>query len=329
MPLGTLERTPPPFFKQGPSALSKLLLLGSLAVLLMVTDHRFALNQGVRAVVMTALAPLQWLVLLPVRLGESASARLQSLQDAQRRAEDAARALVAQSLRAAQVEELSLENQRLRALLGLRQRLSVPAVAAQVLYDAADPYAQRVVIDQGLNAGIVLGSPVLDEAGVLGQVTRVHPLVSEVTLLTDRDQAIPVLNTRTGVRSVAYGVLSRGAPVLELRFMSGHADVQEGDLLATSGVDAVYPPGLPVARVVSVQRQADSAFARVRCAPVARTEAARHVLVLAPTGPQLPAPPPAAETKPTGKTATPAPRTPGPRPADARAPSDPTPEASP
>ena len=133
--------------------------------------------------------------------------------------------------------------------------------------------------------GVELGSPVMDEAGVLGQVTRVFPLVSEVTLLIDRDQAIPVLNVRTGVRGVAYGDPVAGhAGGMELRFMPANADIREEDLLTTSGVDGLYPPGLPVARVVRVERRADSAFARIYCAPLAQVQGARHVMVLKPLG---------------------------------------------
>jgi rod shape-determining protein MreC len=132
---------------------------------------------------------------------------------------------------------------------------------------------------------------VIDESGVLGQVTRVHPLISEVTLVTDREQAIPVLNTRTGARSVAYGDPSSHGGALELRFMAGNADVQPGDMLSTSGVDGVYPPGLPVAKVTTVERRADSGFARISCKPEALVEGARHVMVLAPLSGQLPARP--------------------------------------
>ena len=152
-----------------------------------------------------------------------------------------------------------------------------------MLYDTADPYTRRVVVDQGQMAGVELGAPVLDEKGVLGQVTRVHPFVSEVTLLIDRDQAIPVLNLRTGVRGVAYGDPVAGhAGGMELRFMPSNADIQEGDLLTTSGVDGVYPPGLPVANVVRVERRADSAFARIYCVPIAEVQGARHVMLLKP-----------------------------------------------
>jgi rod shape-determining protein MreC len=148
-----------------------------------------------------------------------------------------------------------------------------------------------VIIDTGMAQDIALGSPVIDESGVLGQVTRVHPLISEVTLVTDREQAIPVLNTRTGARSVAYGDPSSHGGALELRFMAGNADVQPGDLLSTSGVDGVYPPGLPVAKVSTVERRADSGFARISCKPEALVEGARHVMVLAPLSGQLPARP--------------------------------------
>jgi len=160
-----------------------------------------------------------------------------------------------------------------------------------VLYDAADPYTRKVIIDKGLAQGIEAGSPVIDESGVLGQVTRVHPLMSEVTLVTDREQAIPVLNARTGARSVAYGDPASHGGSLELRFMADNSDVKPGDLLTTSGVDGVYPPGLPVAKVEKVERRADSGFARITCSPQALVDGARHVMVLTPFSIQIPARP--------------------------------------
>jgi rod shape-determining protein MreC len=134
---------------------------------------------------------------------------------------------------------------------------------------------------------IALGSPVLDESGVLGQVTRVYPMVSEVTLITDRDHAIPVLNTRTGARGVAYGDASLHADAMELRFMAANADVTTGDLLTTSGVDGVYPPGLPVARVERVERRVDAVFARIYCVPLSLVSGSAHVVVLDPATTQI------------------------------------------
>lgn len=296
MPLGTLDRSAPPFFKQGPSARSTLVFFCALALFLMVADARLGITQPIRSAVSTVLYPVQWIAMQPVNTMRQGMAYLETVRSAQQ-VEDAARVqMLQQAQRANQVEDLLLENRRLRDLLGLRARLSAPEQAAEVLYDALDPYTRRVIIDRGLMQDVALGAPVIDETGVLGQVTRVHPLLAEVTLLVDRDFAIPVLNTRTGARSVAYGDPVPGAGGgLELRYMSGNADVQEGDLLTTSGVDGIYPAGLPVARVDKVERRSDSAFARIHCKPLARTQGARHVMVLQPLNMQLPARPPADE----------------------------------
>ncbi|OGB12785.1 MAG: rod shape-determining protein MreC [Burkholderiales bacterium RIFCSPLOWO2_12_67_14] len=293
MPLGTLDRTPPPFFKQGPSAMSKLMVFSAVALFLMVADLRFRLAAPVRAAMATALYPVQWLVLQPVQAVGTAGGYLTSLHRAQQNESEALQRLAAQAGNALQLEQLQLENQRLRELLAMRERLSAQATGAQVLYDAADPYSRKVVIDRGQTHGIEAGSPVIDESGVLGQVTRVYPLLSEVTLLTDRDQAIPVLNTRTSVRDVAFGQPSSDGDGLELRYTLASADIEAGDLLTTSGVDGVYPPGLPVARVARVEKRAESSFARVVCTPLARTQGTLHVLVLSPLAHTLPpAPPP-------------------------------------
>jgi len=289
MPLGTLDRNPPPFFRQGASALSKLMVFSALALFLMVADTRFALTQPLRMAVATALYPVQWLVMRPVLWTQNAGSYFESLQSAQSAQEATKQKLGLLSQRANQVEQLMLENSRLRKLLVLRERFAATGQAAQVLYDAADPYTRKVVIDKGMLSGVSAGSPVLDESGVLGQVTRVYPLVSEVTLVTDRDQAIPVLNARTGARAVAFGDPGAHAGALELRFMAANADVQAGDLLTTSGVDGVYPPGLPVARVEKVERRVESAFARIYCTPVALAAGAAHVMVLQPVSSQIPA----------------------------------------
>lgn len=293
MPLGTLDGTPPPFFRQGPSALSKLTFFSALALFLMVADARFELAKPLRAAVATVLYPVQWLALRPVVWAQGGGQYFESLSAAQASAAAAHQKLDLQSQRANQVEQLALENARLRQLLDLRARVTTPARAAQVLYDAADPYTRKVIIDRGGLNGVLAGSPVLDESGVLGQVTRVYPLISEVTLIIDRDQAIPVLNTRTGTRGLAFGDPALRASTLELRFMAANADVQAGDLLTTSGVDGVYPPGLPVARVEKVERRVDSTFARIICVPLAQVSGTGHVMVLEPVTPQV-APRPAA-----------------------------------
>ena len=297
MTLGTLDRSPPPFFKQGPSALSKLMFFSALSLFLMIADVRFSITQPVRAALSTALYPVQWLALQPVRAVRASTAYLTGLNQANASSEEAAKKLALQSLRAGQVEQLLQENNRLRKVLGLREQLSASVMAAEVLYDAADPYTRKIIIDKGLLQSVEVGSPVLDESGVLGQITRVHPLVSEVTLVIDRELAIPVLNVRTGARSVAFGDPSAAASGsgLELRFMGSNSDVQVGDLLTTSGVDGVYPPGLPVAKISKIERRAESAFAKIYCTPQALVAGARHVIVVKPVSAQIPPRPPATE----------------------------------
>ena len=288
MTLGTLGQTPPPIFKQGPSAMSKLVLFSALALFLMVADTRFLIGVPLRLALASVLYPVQWLVMQPLNAIGEAGHYFQSLHQAQTSETRALERLAAQAGRSLQVEQLTLENQRLRELLTMRERVTTLATGAQVLYDTADPYTRKVVIDRGQTHGILPGSPVIDDSGVLGQVTRVYPLVSEVTLLVDRDQAIPVLNARTGVRGVAYGQPSANGDGLELRYTLANADIEPGDLLTTSGVDGVYPPGLSVARVREVERRAESSFTRIGCDPTARVSGALHVMVLTPVDATLP-----------------------------------------
>ena len=288
MPLGTLDRRPPPFFHQGPSALTRLAVFSALALFLMAADTRFALTRPLRSGLAMLLLPMERGLQVPMEMSAVGGEYVGGLHAAQADLTKAQLALTAQSAKAARVDELSAENDRLRALVGLRPSLPVKSMAAQVLYEASDPFSRKVFIDRGAAEGVVPGAPVIDEAGVLGQVTRVYPMSSEVTLLIDKEAAIPVLNIRTHQRSAAFGADGNR---LELRFMAGNADVHVGDLLQTSGVDGIYPPGLDVARVVKVDPSADSAFARIALTPTASADGVRHVLVLEPVAMQLPARP--------------------------------------
>ncbi|AGX86496.1 rod shape-determining protein MreC [Candidatus Symbiobacter mobilis] len=282
MQAGTLGSAPSPFFKQGPPALLRLLFFGALSLLFMVGDARLGVMQPIRTAIAVVLYPVQMLLLRPVAWMHGAAQYFHTIEDARAKEAAARHRSNLLSQRAQQVEQLILENARLRSQLGLRERLPVSAQAAQVLYDVPDPYARKLVIDKGGLVGVVQGSPVLDENGVLGQVTRVYPMSSEVTLLIDKNQAIPVLNVRSGVRGLAFGDGIPGRGTLELRFLQTNVDMAPGDLLTTSGIDGVYPPGLSVARVLAVDRVSDSAFARISCLPVARMASTVHVLVLQP-----------------------------------------------
>lgn len=276
--------------------MSKVVFFGLLAVLLMVSDERFKLTNPLRAALATAMTPLQWLVLQPLHAADHVGSYFVSLQEARALAAQSDKKLTLDTLKLQQVAQLQLENEQLRKLLELRPRLPVSALAVQVLYETPDPYSQRLVIDKGASNGITEGSPVIDGAGILGQVTRVYPWVSEVTLLTDHDQSIPVMNARTGERNVAFGNPGHASGALELRFVPPGSDVEVGDLLTTSGIDGVYPAGLHVATVSHIERRTDAAFARIHAQPLAH-KLGRHLLVLQ-QAKELPLPTPEPTPKP-------------------------------
>jgi rod shape-determining protein MreC len=273
-----MEYSPPPLFKQGPSAIARLIVLVTLALALLVCDSHFRTLEKVREVIGTGLYPLQRVALMPRdtlfgALDFFTTARTLRLDNAALQARNLKLALTA-----SQADQLEAENQHLRGLLELARRPDVQSIPAEIQYDTRDPFTQKVVIDRGSHSGVQIGAPVVNESGVLGQVTRVYALQAEVTLITDKDQAIPVQVVRTGLRSVIYGT-PRGE-ALDLRFVPSSADLKVGDQLVTSGLDGVFPAGLPVALVAQIDHQADTAFARVICVPVAPIHGPRQLLVL-------------------------------------------------
>jgi rod shape-determining protein MreC len=274
-----MEYQPPPFFNRGPAPLVRLVFFVSVAILLMVLDARFRYAESVRQVVALAAYPLQRIAMAPVDLFHGVANYFSSTAALQE--ENAA--LKAKQLRAApemlRLEALQEENNQLRRLLEAQERLSGKSVFAEILYAGRDPFSRKVVIDKGSQNGLQAGQPVIDDVGVIGQVTRVYLLMSEVTLLSDKDQAIPLQVLRNGLRAVAYGGAEGG--MLDLRFMAANADIRNGDTLVTSGIDGTYPPGLPVATVARIERDAAYAFARIYLTPTAGTDRYRQVLVLA------------------------------------------------
>jgi rod shape-determining protein MreC len=289
-----MEYSPPPFFKQGPSARARLIFFSVIAITLLVADARFNALATIRKVLGAALYPVQRGVLLPGDWVSDAGRYLTSLRGIQHENEDLLREKTELAAKGLLADQLKAENAQLRQLLLARGRQQSKSIAAEILYEARDPSTRRVVVDRGSSDGITAGLPVIDDAGVVGQVTRVFPFMSEVTLLTDKAQVIPVENLRSGLRSVASGGGEGG--LLYLRFMAANADIKLGDTLVTSGIDGIYPPGLPVARVVKIEHSAAYSFAQILCAPVGGVDRNRYLLVL--TAEPLPSPPPPAEPTP-------------------------------
>ncbi len=291
-----MEYSPPPLFKQGASARAKMLFFALIAVGLLTADARVNALAMIRQAVGVALYPLQVVAMLPRDALFATSdyfTTLATLKEENRRMREQ-QVLNAQQLQ--QSRQLLAENAYLRKLLDASERLQLKTVMSEILYDARDPFSRKVILDRGERHGLKPGQPVIDDVGVVGQVTRVFPFTAEVTLLTDKNHAIPVQVLRSGVRSVAYGRGQSG--VLELRFMASNADIRKGDVVTTSGIDGVYPPGLAVATVAEVDTKTSDAFARILLEPTAGVSRHRQLLVLMSDASALPPPPPPENTEP-------------------------------
>lgn len=292
-----MDYQPPPFFSRGPAPLVRLTFFVSLAFLLMVLDARFRYAEPLRQAAALLAYPLQRAAMAPVELFNSAADYFTSLVALERENS----VLKSKQLQAASdlltFEALRAENAELRQMLEARRRLPRQSTFAEILYSGRDPFSRKIVIDKGSQQGIRAGQAVVDDVGVIGQVTRVYPMLAEVTLITDKEQAIPVQVVRNGLRAVAYG--GEGG-TLDLRFMAANADVQNGDLIVTSGIDGTYPAGLPVAKVSRIERDAAYAFARISCVPIAGTDQHRQVLVVSQ---EADAPPPPLEAGPPARPA--------------------------
>jgi rod shape-determining protein MreC len=291
-----MDYGPPPLFNQGVSARARLAFFSFLAIALIIIDSRVRMLETVRVGLGVVLYPMQRALLVPSRVADTVADYFTSVTSLTRENEQLKRKQFETSQSLQQALELAVENERLRKLLGARERLGNAAVLADVLYESRDRFARKLVINVGINDGVRAGSPVIDDAGVVGQITRAFNETSEVTLLTDKDQSIPVQILRNGLRGVAFGGAEAGT--LDLRFMAPNADVVNGDTATTSGIDGVYPSGLMVATVSRVERAAKDQFARIVMSPVAGIESNKHLLVLLVEPGKLLAPPAAAVVGP-------------------------------
>ncbi len=265
-----------PMFTRAPGPAARLALWSALALSLMVLDARFNALGWLRAGVVAVFYPAQLAVRTPFDFAAEVSGflvRHRALQN-----ENAALRETTQraNVQLARLGSLDRENEELRRLSVLREMTGFDSVAAEILSTPRDPFSQRVMLDKGGNAGIRAGQPVVDGMGLVGQVTRVFPFSTEVTLVTDRGHAVPVQIQRTGQRVLVFG----GGSGMEVRYLPTHTDIQPGDILVTSGIDRVYPEGLAVAKVSRVLRPTDSPYARVSCLPMAGVDKTRVLLVL-------------------------------------------------
>ncbi|ARS54276.1 rod shape-determining protein MreC [Kushneria konosiri] len=267
-----------PLFSHGPIPGYRMILCVILASFLMFADQRMSWMDDVRAQISTVVAPVQWVVSLPARGLSLASL---ALSDQTRLVNDNRRLrerLLTLSQRVQRMASLSEENIRLRELLKAAPRQEIPWLTAGLLTLDNDPFLQQMILDRGQQSGVYSGQPVVDSAGLVGQIISVSRYSSRVLLITDASHSVPVQVNRNGLRFIARGA---GQPDhLTLDNVPNNTDIREGDLLVTSGLTGRFPEGYPVARVSRIVRNAGTPFATVDVRPVAQLDRSRNFLLL-------------------------------------------------
>jgi rod shape-determining protein MreC len=285
-----VDRSPPAFFKQGYSANARLVFFSILAIALLFIDSRLSVLSTLRQGLGMVLYPVQILLLQPRDAAVVGSEYLNDITKLRNENSELKKLEILNAQALLNAEQLAAENAQLRALVGARDKTSVSSLAVEVLYENRDAFTRKLVLDKGQTSGIKLGMPVIDPKGVVGQITRIFPLTSEVTVVTDRNAAIPVQFQRTNQRTVAFGGVDGNR--IELRYLPLNTDVKEGDIVATSGLDGVFPPGLPVGKVIRLERGGSNSFARVLLEPIAAVDSTKLMMVLLVDNDALPSKPP-------------------------------------
>jgi rod shape-determining protein MreC len=272
------ESDPRPLLLGGPALGLRLIVLALMAAGLMVADHRQHHLAAIRDWVSTAAYPFQWAVQAPVQawtaMRESFATRTRVEAQNVRLAADN----LVLRLKLMRFESLEQENQRLRAVRESSSRVVKRSLVAEIVRVDLDPFRQRVLINKGTRNGLFRGQAALDANGIFGQVTRAGPISSEVILISDPEHAIPVQVNRTGARSIALGTGRSG--LLSLPYLPQNADVIVGDLLVSSGLGGVYPPGYPVGKVTSVVRDPAQPLLAVEAEPLAGLDRDPEVLLV-------------------------------------------------
>ncbi|MEO8330992.1 MAG: rod shape-determining protein MreC [Gallionella sp.] len=276
------------FFNRGPSPVVRLVFFAVLSLLLLFIDARYRYLESTRGVLSILVSPIQRMATWPGALWEEAGdfyitqSRQHSLMAENEKLNQQHQLDAAQLL---QLQTLQAENRQLRNLVELPLRNEFTAQLVEIAYAEREVFKRRVLVNKGENAKVRIGQVVMDDIGIVGQITRVYPWLSEVTLITEKDHAVPVQLLRNGLRAIVFG--AGDTSQLSLRYMPVSADVQVDDILVTSGIDGIYPPGIPVAQVVTVERDPAYPFAHVICVPLSGVDNHRHLLVLS----EIPKPP--------------------------------------
>ncbi|VVP20963.1 hypothetical protein PS865_03860 [Pseudomonas fluorescens] len=256
----------------------RLLVLAVLAVALMVVDARFDLLKPARKQASLVLMDAYWITDLPGRLWEGVASQFGSRTELVAENEKLKTENLLLQGRMQKLAALTEQNVRLRELLNSSALVNEKVEVAELIGMDPNPFTHRIIINKGERDGVVLGQPVLDARGLMGQVVELMPYTSRVLLLTDTTHSIPVQVNRNGLRAIASGT---GNPErLELRHVADTADIKEGDLLVSSGLGQRFPAGYPVATVKEVIHDSGQPFAIVRAVPTAALNRSRYLLLV-------------------------------------------------
>ena len=256
----------------------RLLVLVVLSVALMVVDARFTVLKPVRSQISLVLMQSYWITDLPQRLFQGVASQFGSRTELVAENEKLKTENILLQGRMQKLAALTEQNVRLRELLNSSALVNEKVEVAELIGMDPNPFTHRIIINKGERDGVVLGQPVLDARGLMGQVVELMPYTSRVLLLTDTTHSIPVQVNRNGLRAIASGT---GNPErLELRHVADTADIKEGDLLVSSGLGQRFPAGYPVATVKEVIHDSGQPFAIVRAVPTAALNRSRYLLLV-------------------------------------------------
>ncbi|AMS18413.1 rod shape-determining protein MreC [Pseudomonas chlororaphis] len=244
----------------------------------MVVDARFTLLKPVRSQMSLVLMQSYWITDLPQRLWQGVASQFGSRTELVAENEKLKTENLLLQGRMQKLAALTEQNVRLRELLNSSALVNEKVEVAELIGMDPNPFTHRIIINKGERDGVVLGQPVLDARGLMGQVVELMPYTSRVLLLTDTTHSIPVQVNRNGLRAIASGT---GNPErLELRHVADTADIKEGDLLVSSGLGQRFPAGYPVATVKEVIHDSGQPFAIVRAVPTAALNRSRYLLLV-------------------------------------------------
>lgn len=263
---------------RAPSNLTRLVLLAALSILVMILDHQGQHLQKIRSALSVLASPIPFVAALPARVGGAVANFFSSEQELQQDLETLREERLQLLARLQRLEVLEAENNRLRSMLGSAARVAERVLAADLLGVSLEPFTRKIVVARGTNDEVYVGQPVIDAHGVMGQITQVSSYISYATLITDPGHAIPVMVNRNGLRTIVFGTGDQDS--VSVPYLTSASDIREGDLLISSGMGGIFPPGYPVGVVTRIANDPNEAFLEITAKPAAQINHSKQVLLI-------------------------------------------------